>query len=183
MHALPRADPASPQRRKPASAVVPAAALASQIAVGADGRPAPPRVPNPIVPPRTARGGRCRARRHHELPARRRSSVVAERAPARASEIADEATIQIKPSEGVDMRKHGPAPSTYDAGAWRQHRDGDQRARKERAVELSFDHFDASELPIPHDAVRITADADPPRWRAAREGRSRPPISTITVNG
>src|SRR5918997_3774322 len=46
---------ARPQRarRKTAAGQAPAAQLVGKIASGLDGRPAPPKAPNPIVPPRT----------------------------------------------------------------------------------------------------------------------------------
>src|SRR5688500_7785488 len=91
------------RRRKSPSAKQPAAALVEQIASGADGRPAPPRVPNPIVPPRTV------ARRTLLTLVAIMSflaclsvaavSVVAIRAQAWQRQIADEVTIQIKPTE------------------------------------------------------------------------------------
>lgn len=155
------------KRRKPASAKVPAAALVGQIAVGADGRPAPPRVPNPIVPPRTV------ARRTLLALVAIMSflaclsvaavSVVADRARGWQREIADEVTIQIKPSEGVDMQSmvsravdvamQVPGVSTATAISERE-------ANALLEPWLGSD-FDASELPIPRlIAVRITADAD-----------------------
>lgn len=95
-----------PGRRK-AAGKKPAAALVDQIAVGAAGRPAPPRVPNPIVPPRTV------ARRTLLALVAIMSflaclsiaavSVVADRAEAWQRQIASEVTIQIKPADGVDM--------------------------------------------------------------------------------
>src|SRR5687767_3200400 len=95
------------KRRKPASGKTPAAALVGQIATGAEGRPAPPRVPNPIVPPRTV------ARRTLLTLVAIMSflaclsvaavSIVADRAEGWQRQIADEVTIQVKPEDGVDM--------------------------------------------------------------------------------
>jgi cell division transport system permease protein len=94
------------KRRKPASAKAPAAALVGQIATAADGRPGPPRIPNPIVPPRTV------ARRTLLTLVAIMSflaclsvaavAIVADRAQGWQRQIAHEVTIQIKPVEGTD---------------------------------------------------------------------------------
>src|SRR5687768_13368613 len=105
LRVAPRLARARRARRKTARA--PAAALVEQIAVGTAGRPAPPRVPNPIVPPRTV------ASRALLLLVAIMSflaclsvaavSIVHERARGWQRQISDEVTIQIKPTEGADM--------------------------------------------------------------------------------
>src|ERR671915_289788 len=92
------------RRRKSPSSKQPAAALVGQIATGSEGRPAPPRAPNPIVPPRTV------ARRTLLTLVAIMSflaclsvaavSIVADRARGWQRQIADEVTIQIKPGDG-----------------------------------------------------------------------------------
>lgn len=94
-------------RRKGAGAKVPATELVGQIGVGPGGRPTPPKVPNPIVPPRTV------ARRSLLTLVAIMSflaclsvaavAVVADRAQGWQRQIADEVTIQIKPENGLDM--------------------------------------------------------------------------------
>lgn len=102
------ARPARPPRgkRRKAAAKIPASVLVGQIsAVG--GRPAPPRSPNPIVPPRTV------ARRalltlvaimsFLSCLAVAAVAVVVDRANGWQREIAEEVTIQVKPTDGMDI--------------------------------------------------------------------------------
>src|SRR3712207_972187 len=95
------------RRKSPAEGKKTAAALVGQIASGPDGRPGPPRVANPIVPPRTV------ARRtlltlvaimsFLACLAIAAVSIVAEQAQNWQRQIADEVTIQVKPEDGTDL--------------------------------------------------------------------------------
>ena len=154
-------------RRKTAAARTTAAALVDQIAVGAAGRPAPPRQPNPIVPPRTV------ARRallalvaimcFLACLSVAAVSVVVDRASGWQRQIADEVTIQIKPVEGLDMEA-----TVARAADLATQVPGVRSAEPIGAAESSAllepwlgSGFAASELPIPRlVAVSITEGAD-----------------------
>src|SRR5215207_5528932 len=154
------------RRRKPVS-TKPATALVGQIVVGADGRPAPPRVPNPIVPPRTV------ARRtlltlvaimsFLACLAVASVSVVADRAQSWQRQIAEEVTIQIKPVEGADMEEavaRAVDIATQVAGVNAATPLDVEQSNALLEPWLGSD-FDASELPIPRlIAVQVTDDAD-----------------------
>lgn len=154
-------------KRKNAAAKAPAAALVGQIAAGIDGRPAPPRTVNPIVPPRTV------ARRALLALVAIMSflaclgvaavSVVAERAEGWQRQIADEVTIQIKPDDGLDMQAAiaraieiaTQVPGVAAATAL------DDAAAQALLEPWLGSGFDASELPIPRlIAVRVGGNAD-----------------------
>ena len=93
--------------RRKSAAKIPAAELVGKISVGAGSGPAPPSSPNPIVPPRSV------ARRTLLTLVAIMSflaclsvaavAIVADRAQGWQRQIADEVTIQIKPTDGVDM--------------------------------------------------------------------------------
>lgn len=144
-----------------------AAALVDQIAVGAAGRPAPPRVPNPIVPPRTV------ARRTLLTLVAIMSflaclsvaavSVVAERARGWQRQIADEVTIQIKPGEdgnddavvarAVEIAMQVPGVTAATPL--------DQEASNALLEPWLGSDFDVRELPIPRlIAVQVDDSAD-----------------------
>lgn len=154
-------------RRKPGAAKIPATELVGQISVGASGRPAPPTTTNPIVPPRTV------ARRTLLTLVAIMSflaclsvasvAIVADRAAGWQRQIADEVTIQIKPSDGVDMEAAvaravdiaTQVPGVTSATAI-------DKAESNALLEpwLGSD-FDIEELPIPRlIAVKIGNDAD-----------------------
>jgi cell division transport system permease protein len=163
--------PAQPARlrrkkRRP-SGKAPAKALVGQIAVGTDGRPAPPRVPNPIVPPRTV------ARRTLLTLVAIMSflaclsvaavSVVADRAQGWQRQIAHEVTIQVKPVDGVDV-----VQSVARAVDIATQVPGVSSATPIGAEESAAllepwlgSGFDANELPIPRlVAVQVGENAD-----------------------
>jgi cell division transport system permease protein len=154
-------------RRRGAAVKTPAAALVGQISTGARARPAPPRVPNPIVPPRTV------ARRTLLTLVAIMSflsclsvaavSVVAERAAGWQREISDEVTIQIMPAEGADI----------DADVARAAEIAMQVPGVEAATPISAaeatrllepwlgSDIDLVELPVPRlIAVRVSEDID-----------------------
>jgi cell division transport system permease protein len=153
------------KRRRPATARTPP--QIGQIAMGAEGRPAPPRVPNPIVPPKTV------ARRTLLTLVAIMSflaclsvaavSVVADRAEGWQRQIADEVTIQVKPEDGVDMETAVAravevamqVPGVTAANPL------DESAASALLEPWLGSDFDASELPIPRlVAVQISEDAD-----------------------
>ena len=128
----PRAPQAPPRRR-----VRVRPPQIGQVAMGAEGRPAPPRVPNPIVPPKTV------ARRTLLTLVAIMSflaclsvaavSVVADRAEGWQRQIADEVTIQVKPEDGVDMEAAVAARRRdRHAGARRDRGDAARRERRRR---------------------------------------------------
>jgi cell division transport system permease protein len=152
-------------RRKPAAP--PPAAQVGQVATSPEARPAPPRVANPIVPPRTV------ARRALLALVAIMSflaclcvaavSIVVDRAEAWQRQISDDVTIQIKPVNGVDM----------DAAVARAVDIATQTPGVSNATAISEREsaallepwlgsgFDARELPIPRlIAVRVAPDAD-----------------------
>ena len=155
------------KRRKPASGKTPAAALVGQIATGAEGRPAPPRVPNPIVPPRTV------ARRTLLTLVAIMSflaclsvaavSIVADRAQGWQRQIADEVTIQIKPVEGIDTagavaRAVDIATQVPGVSAATPIGEAESAALLEPWLGSGFD---ADQLPIPRlVAVEVSESAD-----------------------
>lgn len=155
------------QGRRKAAGNAPAAALVDQIAVGASARPAPPRVPNPLVPPRTV------ARRTLLTLVAIMSflaclsiaavSVVADRAQGWQRQIANEVTIQIKPTDGLDMEAAvrravdiaTQVPGVTSATAFNQ-----EQANALLEPWLGSD-FDVRELPIPRlIAVQVNDSAD-----------------------
>ena len=165
-----------------------AAALVGKIASGSDGRPAPPRVANPIVPPRTV------ARRTLLTLVAIMSflaclsvaavSIVAEQAQGWQRQIADEVTIQVKPEDGTDV----------DAAVARAVEIAMQvpgvtaalpldQAQSNALLEpwLGSD-FELSELPIPRlIAVRINDDAD--LAGLARRLREEVPTASLDDHG
>lgn len=156
------------KRRKP-TPKTPAAVLIEQIAAGGEVRPAPPRAPNPIVPPRTV------ARRSLLTLVAIMSflaclsvagvSVVADRARAWQRQIADEVTIQIKPAEGLDMGNavaRAVDLALQAPGVTAAHAIDEKEANALLEPWLGSD-FDASQLPIPRlVALSISSDADLP---------------------
>ena len=121
--------PGAAQERR--AAKIPAAQLVGQISAGTGGRPVPPRSPNPIVPPRTV------ARRTLLALVAIMSflaclsvaavSVVADRAEGWKRQIADEVTIQIKPTDGMDVEGVVAARRRHRHAGSRRHRgDGDR---------------------------------------------------------
>jgi cell division transport system permease protein len=175
-------------RRKSAPARVPAAELVGQIAAGTGGRPAPPRTPNPIVPPRTV------ARRTLLTLVAIMSflaclsvaavSVVAERAASWQRQIADEVTIQIKPADGMDIDSalaRAVDIATQAPGV--THATPISEAESTALLEpwLGSD-FDVAELPIPRlIAVQVTADAD--LLALARRLRAEIPTASLDDHG
>jgi cell division transport system permease protein len=163
----------------------PIAELIGQITAGADGRPAPPRVPNPIVPPRTV------ARRTLLALVAIMSflaclsvaavSVVADRAQTWQRQIADEVTIQVKPTDGVDTD-----PIVARAVDIAMQVPGvtsvapiDETQSKALLEPWLGSDFNASELPIPRlIAVRVSRDAD----LAALAARLKQEIPTASLD-
>lgn len=155
------------QGRRKAAGKKPAAALVDQIAVGAAGRPAPPRVPNPIVPPRTV------ARRALLALVAIMSflaclsiaavSVIADRAQGWQRQIANEVTIQIKPANGLDMEaavRRAVDIATQVPGVLSATAIGQEEANALLEPWLGSD-FDVRELPIPRlVAVQVDERAD-----------------------
>ncbi len=154
-------------RRSPA-AKIPATTLVGQITSGIGAAPAP-RGENPIVPPRTV------ARRalltlvaimaFLSCLTVAAVAVIADRAEGWQRQIADEVTIQVKPSEGVDT----------DAAVARAAEIAMQVPGITSATALDKEQstallkpwlgsdFDISDLPIPRlIAVRVTTNADLP---------------------
>jgi len=155
------------KRRRTSAPKRSASELVGQITAGGESRPAPPRAANPIVPPRTV------ARRallalvaimsFLACLAVAAVSIVADRAETWQRQIADEVTIQIKPSEGVDTAAAvnravdiaAQAPGVISATAI-------DEAQSRALLEpwLGSD-FDPSTLPIPRlIALRVGPDAD-----------------------
>jgi cell division transport system permease protein len=135
--------------------------------MGAEARPAPPRVPNPIVPPKTV------ARRTLLTLVAIMSflaclsvaavAVVADRAEGWQRQIADEVTIQVKPEEGVDIEAAVAravdvamqVPGIIHARAL------DETETNALLEPWLGSNFDTSDLPIPRlIAVTISQDAD-----------------------
>lgn len=163
-----RATVARPRRmrRRAALAKTPAAQVVGQITPGS-GRRAPPRSPTPIVPPRTV------ARRTLLTLVAIMSflaclsvaavSVVAERAQAWQRQIADEVTIQIKPTDTVDMeaalaRAVEIAMQVPGVTSARVIDEAQSSALLEPWLGTDFD---VEELPIPRlVAVRVSENAD-----------------------
>jgi cell division transport system permease protein len=156
------------RRRKPGVAKVPASDLVDQISAGAHARQPIPRQQNPIVPPRTV------ARRTLLALVAIMSflaclsvatvTIVADGAASWERQIAEEITIQIKPSEGVDMQ----------AAIDRTVAIAESSPGVESAIAISNEDaasllepwlgagFDTADLPIPRlVAVHLTPDASP----------------------
>ena len=156
------------RRRKTASAKEPATSLVGQIATGVEGRPGPPRSPNPIVPPRSV------ARRTLLTLVAIMSflaclsvaavSVIASRAQAWQQEIADEVTIQIKPSDTASETEGAVSRAVDIAMQAPGVRSATPIPESEANALLEpwlGSGFDASELPIPRlIAVRTTGATD-----------------------
>lgn len=154
------------RRRRRAAPSRPAPQI-GQVAMGTEGRPAPPRAPNPIVPPKTV------ARRTLLTLVAIMSflacisvaavSVVTDRAEGWQRQIADEVTIQVKPEDGVDieaavLRAVEIAMQVPGVTAATPLAESDAAALLEPWLGSDFD---ASELPIPRlIAVEITNDVD-----------------------
>lgn len=176
------------KRRKPSATKTPAAVLVEQIASGGDGRPAPPRAPNPIVPPRTV------ARRSLLTLVAIMSflaclsvaavSIVAERARGWQRQIADEVTIQIKPVEGADMTNavtRAVDIALQTPGVTAAHAIGENEANALLEPWLGS-NFDVSQLPIPRlVAVKISRDADLPSL--ARHLKEEIPSASLDDHG
>jgi cell division transport system permease protein len=155
------------KKRRPGPGKAPAATLVGQIAVATEGRAAPPRVPNPIVPPRTV------ARRTLLTLVAIMSflaclsvaavSVVADRAQGWQRQIAHEVTIQVKPVEGLDVAESVARAvdiATQVPGVTAATPIGEQESAALLEPWLGSG-FDASELPIPRlVAVRVGENAD-----------------------
>jgi cell division transport system permease protein len=175
-------------RRKTAAAKIPAAQLVGQISTGVSGRPAPPRSPNPIVPPRSV------ARRTLLTMVAIMSflaclsvaavSVVADRAEGWKRQISDEVTIQIKPTEGMDIdgvvaRAVDVAMQVPGVTSATAIRESESRALLEPWLGSDFD---LSELPIPRlVAVRVSEDAN--LLALARQLRAEIPTASIDDHG
>jgi cell division transport system permease protein len=163
----PRAARARRVRRRSSAAKIPATALVGQISPAAGGRPSAPRNANPIVPPRTV------ARRSLltlvaimaflSCLSVAAVAVVLDRAQGWQRQIADEVTIQVKPTDGTDigatvaraaeiaMQVRGVTAATVL----------DERQSTELLKPWLGSNFDMSELPIPRlIAVRVAEDAD-----------------------
>src|SRR5689334_10869784 len=163
--------PARPHRvrRRSSAAKIPATALVGQISPAAGSRPSAPRNANPIVPPRTV------ARRalltlvaimaFLSCLSVASVAVVVDRAHGWQRQIADEVTIQVKPSDGVDMgatvaraaeiamQVRGVTATTIL----------DEQQSTDLLKPWLGSNFDISELPIPRlIAVRVAEDADLP---------------------
>jgi cell division transport system permease protein len=153
--------------RRKAAAKVPATELVGQISVGAGSRTAPPSTPNPIVPPRTV------ARRTLLALVAIMSflaclsvaavAIVADRAEGWQRQIADEVTIQIKPTDGMDIDAvvaRAVDIATQVPGVTSATAIDATEATALLEPWLGSD-FDIEELPIPRlVAVRIADDAD-----------------------
>ena len=171
-------------RRKASSSKMPATALVGQTSTQG-GRQAPPRAQSPIVPPRTV------ARRALLTLVAIMSflsclsvaavAIVADRAQGWQRQIADEVTIQIKPSEGVDL----------DAAAARAAEIAMQVPGVVAATALDAEaatallqpwlgsDLDIADLPIPRlVAVRVADNAD----LATLSRRLREEIPTAAVD-
>lgn len=156
-------------KRKSTAAKMPATALVGQISTGAGARPAAPRNPNPIVPPRSV------ARRalltlvaimaFLACLAVAAVAVVVDRAHGWQRQIANEVTIQVKPAEGVDMGAT-VARAAEIAMQVRGVTAATVLDEKQSTALLEpwlGSNFDISELPIPRlIAVRVAEDADLP---------------------
>jgi cell division transport system permease protein len=153
-------------RRRPAAAKIPATALVGQINQTA-GRPSAPRNANPIVPPRTV------ARRalltlvaimaFLSCLAVAGVAVVVDRAQGWQRQIANEVTIQVKPSEGVDMNATvaRAAEIAMQVPGVTAATILDERASTALLEPWLGSDLDMSELPIPRlIAVRVAEDAD-----------------------
>jgi cell division transport system permease protein len=154
------------KRRKTATPKPPPPAI-GQISVGSPGQAVRPRVQNPIVPPRTV------ARRallalvaimsFLACLAVASVTVVIDRADGWQRQIADEVTIQIKPTEGADMeasvaRAVDLAMQVPGVRAANPLSQADAAALLEPWLGANFD---AEELPIPRIvAVRVDKDTD-----------------------
>lgn len=155
-----------PRRRKSRSGRKPATALVGQIAT-TEARPAPPRVPNPIVPPRTV------ARRSLLTLVAIMSflaclsvaavSVIAESARGWQRQISNEVTIQVRPEEGTDLDAavlRAVEIATQVPGVRSATALGEAESSALLEPWLGSD-FDLDELPIPRlIAVDIDEDAD-----------------------
>ncbi|MGH6923809.1 MAG: cell division protein FtsX [Propylenella sp.] len=166
----PRAPPASRphrrMRRKPA-AKIPAADLVGQISAGAGSHTAPPSTPNPIVPPRTV------ARRTLLTLVAIMSflaclsvaavAIVADRAAGWQRQIADEVTIQIKPTDEMDIEAvvaRAVDIATQIPGVTAATAIDEKESNALLEPWLGSD-FDIKELPVPRlVAVRIAEDAN-----------------------
>src|SRR6185436_15625197 len=156
-------------RRKSSAAKMPATALVGQISTGAGARPAAPRNPNPIVPPRSV------ARRalltlvaimaFLACMAVAAVAVVVDRAHGWQRQIASEVTIQVKPAGGVDMNA-AVARAAEIAMQARGVTAATVLNEKQSTALLEpwlGSNFDISQLPIPRlIAVRVAEDADLP---------------------
>lgn len=154
------------KRRKPSAPKTPPPAI-GQISVGSPGQAVRPRVPNPIVPPRTV------ARRallalvaimsFLACLAVAAVTVVIDRADGWQRQISDEVTIQIKPSDGADTdaavsRAVDLALQVPGVRSATPLSEGDAAALLEPWL---GSNFDPEELPIPRIiAVRVDKDAD-----------------------
>jgi cell division transport system permease protein len=154
-------------RRRAGAAKIPATELVGQISVGAGARPGRPSTLSPIVPPRTV------ARRTLLTLVAIMSflaclsvaavAVIADRAEGWQRQIADEVTIQIKPTENTDMdatvaRAVDIAMQIPGVTAANAIGEAESTALLEPWLGAGLD---ISELPIPRlIAVRIDDNAD-----------------------
>ncbi len=175
-------------RRKTPAAKIPAAQLVGQIAAGTSGRPVPPRSPNPIVPPRTV------ARRTLLALVAIMSflaclsvaavSVVADRAEGWKRQISDEVTIQIKPTDGMDVE--GVVARAVDIamqvpGVTAATAIAESESRALLEPWLGSD-FDIAELPIPR-LVAISVDENANLLQLGRQLRAEIPTASIDNHG
>jgi cell division transport system permease protein len=174
-------------RRKAAAAKMPATALVGQISSGA-GRPAPPRTPNPIVPPRTV------ARRalltlvaimaFLSCLSVAAVAMIADRAEGWQRQIADEVTIQIKPTDGLDLDK-AAARAAEIAMQVRGILSATVLDQKQSTALLKpwlGSDLDISDLPIPRlIAVRVAQNADLPTL--SRRLKQEIPAASVDDHG
>ena len=158
--------PKKPARGRRTTAKVPASVLVGQIAT-VTGKPTPPRSPNQLVPPRSV------ARRalltlvaimsFLSCLAVAAVAVVLDRANDWQRQIAEEVTIQVKPTDGTDM-----AATVARAAEIAMQVPGvtaatvldEQQSTALLEPWLGTD-FNVAELPIPRlIAIRVTDDAD-----------------------
>jgi cell division transport system permease protein len=161
--------------------------LVGQIAT-VTGKPAPPRSPNPIVPPRTV------ARRalltlvaimsFLSCLAVAAVAVVVDRAADWQRQIAEEVTIQVKPTDGTDMAATVAraaeiamqVPGVTAATAL------DEKQSTELLEPWLGSDFNVAELPIPRlIAIRVTDDAD--LATLARRLKEEVPTATLDDHG
>ena len=155
---------------------------------GNEGRPNPPRTPNPIVSPKSV------ARRallslvaimsFLACLAVAAVSIVSDRAESWRQQIASEVTIQIKPTEGLDMQE-AVARAVDVAMQVPGVRSAQALSEADAAALLEpwlGSNFDAAELPVPRlVAVRLDEQAD--LTALARRVGEAVPAATLDDHG